>query len=184
MRAAALFGEQLVAVADDQWDRPTPCVDWDVRAVTAHVVVGDAQIPELYADRPVARVQEVSPTVLGADPVAAWRGTALAAIEAFGRPGALDEVLHHPVGDLPGRHVIGFRVTDHLVHGWDVSVALGQPIVLPADIAEWCLRFWEPMASGLSRGGYFAPLVAVDADAPPADRLLALLGRQASAVDS
>ena len=36
-QAAALFGEALTAVGDDDWANPTPCGDWDVQIGRAHV---------------------------------------------------------------------------------------------------------------------------------------------------
>lgn len=175
--AAALFGDQLVAVADTDWDLPTPCQGWEVGHVAAHVVVGESQIPALFAGEAVAEVEEFDARVLGPDPVAAWRGTALAAIEAVRRPGALDQVLEHPVGRLPGRHVLGFRITDNAVHAWDIARACSRELHLPDHIAQHCLDFWEPMAHGLASSGYFAPMVAPPEGATVGERLLALLGR-------
>ncbi|MCB0994418.1 MAG: TIGR03086 family protein [Acidimicrobiales bacterium] len=179
VRAVALFGEQLVAVADTDWDLPTPCDGWEVAHVAAHVVVGESQLPALFAGESVAEIQEFDPRVLGPDPVAAWRGTALAAIEAVRAPGALDMILDHPIGRLPGRHVMGFRITDNLVHAWDIARAGGGDLELPDDIAEWCLDFWLPMAPGLAGSGYFAAMVEPAPEATPGERLLALLGRRA-----
>ena len=70
----------------------------------------------------VALVEEFDPSVLGSNPLAAWRGTALAAIRAFAKPGALAEPPHdlavgakldpqHPVR----RRVLRPHVEDHLV---------------------------------------------------------------------
>lgn len=148
--------------------------------VVAHVVVGDAQIPILLGGGSVERVEEFDPGVLGANPLASWRGTALAAIRAFARPGALTERYAHPIGHITGRRIIGFRITDSLVHGWDIARACGRDVLLDPEIADYCLDFWQPMASTLASSGFFAPIVppAPGADAP--SRLLALLGRDRS----
>jgi uncharacterized protein (TIGR03086 family) len=179
VRASAFFGEQVSLVRDDDWDRPTPCSDWDVRAVVAHVVVGDAQAVDVLAGHRVSVVTEFDPGVLGTNPLAAWRGTALAAIRAFARPGALGARYDHPVGNVTGRTIIGFRTSDSLVHGWDVATALGIEVVLDPDLCEACLDFWLPKYDSLVSSGYFGPAVMPPDDADPGTRLLALLGRTA-----
>ncbi len=179
VRASAFFGEIVREVADDDWDRPTPCDGWDLRTVVAHVVIGDSQIPALFAGEAVDEVQEYSPTVLGTNPLAAWRGTALAAIRAFASPGALERRYRHPVGNVRGRTVIGFRISDSLVHGWDIARALDHEVLLDPELCEYCLDFWYPMATTLPASGYYAAARMPAPDAGPAARLLALLGRDA-----
>ena len=179
VRASASFGEQLREVDDEEeWFAPTPCADWDVRMVVAHVVVGDAQLPLLVNGEKVELVEVFDPSVLGKNPLAAWRGTALAAIRAFARPGALAERYAHPIGHITGRRIIGFRITDSLVHAWDIARARHLDVLLDPEIAEYCLDFWLPMAAGLPSSGFFSPAVMPPADADPGRRLLALLGRQ------
>jgi uncharacterized protein (TIGR03086 family) len=177
VRSSAFFGEQVREVEDDDWFAPTPCADWDVRTVVAHVVVGDAQIPVLIDGDTVEFVAEFDPSVLGTNPLAAWRGTALAAIRAFSRPAALAERYAHPIGHITGRRIIGYRISDSLVHAWDIARARGLDVLLDPEIAEYCLEFWKPMASGLGASGFFAPAVMPPDDAAPGLRLLSLLGR-------
>ncbi|HZA84707.1 MAG TPA: maleylpyruvate isomerase N-terminal domain-containing protein, partial [Actinomycetes bacterium] len=35
-RAVEEFGARVGAVADDQWELPTPCADWNVRQLVNH----------------------------------------------------------------------------------------------------------------------------------------------------
>jgi uncharacterized protein (TIGR03086 family) len=178
VRASAFFGEQVREVGDEEWVLPTPCAGWDVQTVVAHVVVGDAQIAPLFEGGAVERVEEFNPSVLGASPLAAWRGTALSAIRAFAVPGALEERYAHPIGNVRGRTIIGFRVTDSLVHAWDIATAVGDTIVLDPEICEYCLDFWFPMAQTLPESGHFSSALLPPDDSDVATRLLALLGRR------
>lgn len=175
--ASALFGEQVGAVQAHEWDLPTPCVDWNVRQVVAHVVLGDSQIPPLFAGERVDRVVDVNPGILGTNPLATWRGTAIGAISAFAAVDDLAAKVHHPIGEVRGDVVLGFRISDNLVHGWDIAQAVTRPIELPDDLADWCLDFWQPMAASLPSSGYFAEALHPGADATPGARLLGLLGR-------
>jgi uncharacterized protein (TIGR03086 family) len=183
VRASAFFGERVRDVGDEEWVLPTPCADWDVRTVVAHVVVGDAQVSTLVAGGQVERVEEFNPSVLGPNPLATWRGTAMAAIRAFSSPGSLERRYDHPIGHVRGRTIIGFRITDSLVHGWDLAQALGEDVLLDPEICEYCLDFWFPMASGLPDSGYYAPAVMPPEDSDAPTRLLALLGRRAGGPD-
>jgi uncharacterized protein (TIGR03086 family) len=177
VRSSASFGEQVRDVDGDEWFAATPCADWDVRTVVAHVVVGDAQLPPLVNGETVALVEEFDPSVLGSNPLAAWRGTALAAIRAFAKPGALAERYAHPIGHITGRRIIGFRITDSLVHAWDIARARGLDVRLDPEIAEYCLDFWQPLAAGLPASGHFAPASMPPDGSDPGLRLLSLLGR-------
>ncbi len=120
-RASAFFGEQVIAIGDEEWDLPTPSGDWIVKAVVAHVVVAEAQMPDVARGRPFERF-DVDVSILGHDPVSVWRGTAVNALQAIA--GAdLDQMVDHPVGTMPLRHIVGFRITENLVHGWDIAMA-------------------------------------------------------------
>lgn len=55
-RACALFGGRLQLVGTHDWDRPTPCAEWDVRALVGHVVAEDLWTPPLLAGRTIAEI--------------------------------------------------------------------------------------------------------------------------------
>ncbi len=175
-RAAAFFGEQVIAIGDEEWDLLTPSSDWIVKAVVAHVVVAESQMPDVVAGRAFERF-DVDVSILGHDPVSVWRGTAVAALNAV-READLDQMVEHPVGTMPLRHIVGFRITENLVHGWDLARARGLDPDLDPEIAQWALDFWLPMAEQLAGSGMFAAMVD-PADDRPGSRLVALLGRQA-----
>lgn len=178
VRAAALFGEVLQQVGDDQWAQPTPCEEWDVRAVSAHVVVGDSQVPAIVNGGGADLVAYTNPSILGPNPLATWRGTVLAAFEALRAVGDLSIERPHPLGMMPLAQVVSYRITDALVHAWDIGQAIGVESELPDELAEHCLDFWFPVATQLERSGYFAAPSEPASDATPGERLLALLGRR------
>ena len=62
--------------------------------------------------------------------------TAAAQLAAFEADGALDRIVHHPAGDMPGATFIGFRARDLLLHGWDLARSTGGDESLPDDLAE------------------------------------------------
>jgi len=81
--AMAIFGNVLTQVDDEQLELSTPCSEWDVQSLISHVVLGDAAVPLLFARKPLPEVVAVDISILGPNPVATWRGTALAAIDAL-----------------------------------------------------------------------------------------------------
>ena len=116
---------------------------------------------------------------LGDDPLAAYRESGEALRAAFTRPGVLDEVFRVPAGTLPGAVVLHLRLTELLVHGWDLARATGRSTtVLPADLAEQELAFSRRQLDRMPPGRRpFAPPQPVADAAPAIDRLAALLGR-------
>ncbi len=72
------------------------------------------------------------------------------------------------------------RITEHLVHGWDIARATGRraTALLPADLAEQELGFSRiALTDEIRAGGSFGPAQPVPDDAPVVDRLAAYLGR-------
>ncbi|MDG2906814.1 MAG: TIGR03086 family metal-binding protein [Acidimicrobiales bacterium] len=182
-QAAALFGEHLSLVGDDDWASPTPCDDWDVRSLVSHLIVGESLASAQFRGEGGAPVAEVDTSVLGPSPMATWRGTAIGALDAAAADGVLDAVYAHPDGDFTGSVIVGFRITDNLVHAWDLARACGADIELPEGLAARCLDFWLPLVDVLTgtgaSGTSFAEPVLPPDDSPAGVRLLALLGRSA-----
>lgn len=177
IEAMAIFGRVLEQVTDEHLELLTPCPDWDVQSLISHVVLGDASIPLLFDGRPLDVSVAVDPSILGPNPMATWRGTALAAIEAFRRPGAMEQVVAHPVGDRLGSVVARFRLIDLMGHAWDLGTAIGVDVELPEDLAEAALDFMFPMVEQLRASKFFGDSVEPPPSASAAVRFLSLIGR-------
>lgn len=167
--ALAFFGEQVAAVPGTAWDDTAAVGEWTLRAVVAHVVVGESEVTaQLRAGHGAGSAAAlVDSGILGANPLAAWRGTALAAIAAA-----------RAASDSPElTEVLGRRITENLVHGWDVAQTSARAVTIPADAAEWSLDFWLPRRHELGATAGFGPLLSPPPGAGPGERLLALTGR-------
>jgi uncharacterized protein (TIGR03086 family) len=118
---------------------------------------------------------------LGSDPAAAYREAGDAVLAAFAQPGVMERVFVAPVGAAPGAVMLHLRITETLVHGWDLAQAIGSTHSFPDDIAEQELEFSSgSMAPDVPRTGHpFGPVQQLPADAPAIDRLAAFLGRPA-----
>ncbi|MFG2714623.1 TIGR03086 family metal-binding protein [Streptomyces goshikiensis] len=178
--ALRLFGERVRAVGDDQWDLPTPCTEWSVRALVNHVTGEQRWIPPLVGEgRTVEDVGDsLTGDLLGDDPVAAWERAAAAARAAFDEPGALDRTVRLSYGPALGRAYCSELTADCVVHAWDLARAIGAEGRLPDGLVEFSIKEVMPYADGLAAGGLFAAPLDVPAGADAQTRLLAMVGRR------
>jgi uncharacterized protein (TIGR03086 family) len=162
-------------VSDDQYGDPTPCAEYDVRALMNHMVASNLMFSG------VARGEGLDLSLyeqehLDDDPGAAFRRTAENAMAGWQRPGALDEKL--AFGDMPGSTVIQMHLVEALTHGWDLASATGQDPKLDPRLVNLALDAMQAMPQELVRGGgFFGTEVSVDDSASAQDRLVAFLGR-------
>ena len=172
------FARRLRLVGPDDWWRPTPCSEWEVRALVNHVVGGCVRHQMLLHG---AQAHEVEATRvidhLGADPMTAFAAAAGAVVSRFCEDGALERNVHHAAGDRTGRELLSMRVLDSAIHSWDLARAIGAEETLDDEVITFLLAY----TAGLDlRPGQraFAP---ADADAPrdasSQDQLLHRLGR-------
>jgi uncharacterized protein (TIGR03086 family) len=175
--ATTAFRRLLVLVAEDDWTARTPCPDWDVHYLVAHVVGGN-RFASLVLDghtseQAVAAV--MSATQLSADPVTDFDDSAAGQRARFRRDGALTRNVGHPLGDLPGRRLLGLRVFDLAVHSWDLATAVGLDGTLDEALTESVLAIMGGEVPGLRFG--IRPRGEAGPDAAPMERLLDLAGR-------
>lgn len=189
-------GDVVAGVRDDQWANETPCTQWCVRDVVNHLALGSRLFAGLLAGRPGYPLDPAHADALGDNPAGIYRGHATAVVTAFRQPGALEQPLAAPVGTIPGAVAVRLRTVEDLVHGWDIAVATGQRVHYPDDVVERALAFTREQLAGMGSGNDsngesgetpdapdggnapFAPPQPHPDDAPPIDRLVALLGRR------
>jgi uncharacterized protein (TIGR03086 family) len=115
---------------------------------------------------------------LGADPFGAYREADVALRTAFNQPGVIEHVFDSPIGSIPGGVLLHLRVTEILVHGWDLARATSQTLKVPDKLAEHELAFSRSqLTADVPRSGRFGPAQPVPEEAAPIDRLAAFLGR-------
>ncbi|HET9443874.1 MAG TPA: TIGR03086 family metal-binding protein [Acidimicrobiales bacterium] len=178
-RATEEFAARVRAVADDQWHLPTPCADWDVRALVNHLVYENRWAVPLLEGRTLEEVGDrFEGDLLGDDPVAAWAEASAAALGAAGRPGALEGTVHLSYGDVPAGGYLTQLSADHVIHAWDLARAIGADERLDPELVDFALPGTEADAEMARGAGIFGPAVEIGADADPQTRLLAVTGRR------
>ncbi|GAC1610717.1 MAG: hypothetical protein NVS3B26_19080 [Mycobacteriales bacterium] len=144
-------------------------ITWmNVYADLLHGAAGDE------VQRPLAPREELPDS----DVLLAYDAAAARATAALREDGALDRVVHHPLRDVPGSYLLGMRITDNVLHDWDLSVALSRPDGIDPELARIVYDFLAPHGPGLAASGYFAlPARQLSEEMDVHQRLLTLTGR-------
>jgi len=106
-------------VGPEQWNHPTPCTEWDVRTLAGHLIAGMQGYCALLKGASAAEFSsmlERQSEAAGADPVTTLKSGVRSVRAAFAQPGALQRIVHHPVGDVPGSRLLAMRIADNVVH--------------------------------------------------------------------
>lgn len=173
-RALKVTGTLIAELRPEQYSAPTPCTEWDVRDIVAHLVGMNLVFTALLnSQKPPSRDQQV----LGNDPGSAFSSSAAALLSAFERPGALEQNFETPMGFATGQERLDIRMYDLLAHAWDLSQATGNRLEPLGDLAEQSLKFAHRQLAQQPRNGRFNAAQPVTDGAPALDRLAAFLGR-------
>jgi uncharacterized protein (TIGR03086 family) len=179
----ALTNDVIGGLGDTPWDAPTPCSEWTLRQLVAHVILSTTELGRVATGQPVRQgvFADLDAVDVGADAAEAraiYEAAAAQALAAFGAPGGLDGMRPCPMGDLPATVVAELALSDALVHAWDIGRSIGEPITIPDELAEPSEAFLREMARDARRARFFAPSVAVSAGGASASgRLIAFTGR-------
>ena len=179
--SAAQVLDLVGLVRRSEWSRPTPCADWNVRELVGHLIATMQGYVDLLHGAPASdlttRVEQQA-VAGGHDLVTAVAEAATAVRAAFTEPKALERIVHHPMGDLPGSRLLQMRISDNVVHGWDLATTLGLPARIDEALADHVYQYLAPRATTLAATGYYAPPKRTAAnDASVQERLLAVVGR-------
>jgi uncharacterized protein (TIGR03086 family) len=179
--ASTTFRERIVEVGADQHFLPTPCGDWNVAGLVTHVLGGNHMAVRLLegAHRAEA-IGYLSGLSLGDDPLSTYDANSAEQVAAFSEPGAMERIVEHPMGDLPGSAMIGFRIGDLTLHAWDLARAVGGTEDLPDALVQKVWTDMSPLKDDIATIGIFGagPSGEVSEDAPLRIRLLDLVGRR------
>jgi len=178
-RATGHFSTLVQQIKDDQWSNPTPCSDWDVRALVNHLVYEARWVPPMLEGQTIDQVgSQFDGDLLGADPKASYDDALGSARGAITAPGATEATVHLSYGDTPAGEYLGQLAADFVVHSWDLARGLGADDALDPDLVQWVDDMARPQAAMLAASGMFDAPVDVPDDADAQTKLLALFGRR------
>lgn len=177
--AARTVARLLPAIADEQLDGPTPCPDYTVRDLLAHVVGLTAAFRDA-AKKDLGPGTDTPPDaarpVLGAD----WRSVLPRQLDevaaAWRDPAAWEGETRAGGVTLPGEIAGRVALNELVIHGWDLACSTGQ--AYEADRASLGVSYGLlAPADAMGRGAIFGPVVEVPDGASFADRVIGLSGR-------
>ncbi|MGW8451903.1 maleylpyruvate isomerase family mycothiol-dependent enzyme [Streptomyces niveus] len=186
------------------WARPTPCADWDLRALVSHMAgqhhgfaaAADGAGADLrhWRPRPLPPGDKtrddpiednpIGDDPIGDDPVVVYRAAVTRVTESFARPGAAERRFDLPeistTRSFPATVAVEFHFLDFAVHTWDMARALGLDWEPADDIAEAALTVALRVPDDerrLAPGAAFGPARTPARDGRPFDLVLTTLGR-------
>lgn len=180
-RATEEYRRRLAAVSPTQWDAPSVCDGWSVRDLADHVLGGNRFAVALLrgegADDAFAYALGLG---FDGDPVELFDVSAEGQLEAFGAPRALARTVHHPAGDISAATFLGFRLSDLVLHGWDVARSTGGDDEIDPVLAEATWRVLDAVMTSDAVGSAFGPgpSGSLPDDASAAARALDASGRR------
>lgn len=141
-RTVDAWSDQLGHVAAEHWDRPTPCAGWTVRDLVNHVAGEDLWTVPLVRGSTIEDVGDrFDGDVLGSDPATVARDAAAAAASSVAERLPEGGTVQLSYGEEQLGEYVRQLAADHLVHGWDLAVAIGADPALDPDtvreVAAW-----------------------------------------------
>ncbi|HEX2283439.1 MAG TPA: TIGR03086 family metal-binding protein [Mycobacterium sp.] len=167
----AVLQHVLHGIANDDLSKQTPCREFDVAALTDHLLnsitaiggMAGAQFPE--RDRSDSVERQV---VMAARPALdAWHQRGLDGTVPFGK------------GEAPATMMVGVLSIEFLVHAWDFGKAIGREVTAPDSLSDYVLGLARKIITpqGRANVGFDDP-IDLSADADALDRLVAFTGRR------
>jgi uncharacterized protein (TIGR03086 family) len=166
----------VVQVAPGEMTLPTPCTDWDLEALLAHLAASMADLESaLRTGHLDPEPDDAATPDPDDDPVELLRDRAANLLFACYAHHGPDRFVLVGGLPLPAGIVTCTGAVEIAVHGWDVRAATGRGGPIPPAVATRMLRLSPLLVTG--REGLFGTPVQVPAQASPGDQLIAYLGR-------
>ncbi|MDT0303735.1 TIGR03086 family metal-binding protein [Streptomonospora wellingtoniae] len=178
-RALDQAQQQIAALSGGELDAPTPCADYDVRALLGHMVAVLHKLARIGTGGDAGDLPDVVEGVADDGWVGAFAG-ARAETERVWGDAPLDHPVTLPWATLPGHAALDAYTHEFTVHSWDLAHATGRRAALDPDLAVRALEAFPKFAPPEARSGHgpFGPVVSVPRNADVYTRLAAYLGRR------
>lgn len=164
-------------VQPQQLSNPTPCSEWNLRALLNHMVYELLWVPEIVRGKTIQEVgDKYEGDVLRTDPASAWQHAADAALVAV-HTADRKRTAHLSYGDVSLTSYIREVGGDLLIHAWDVGQAVQATLLFDEALAQAVYDDLLPRQPELAASGLFAPAIAPADGASAQDKLLNLVGR-------
>lgn len=178
IHALLAFGNRVHAAETLRaWNMPTPCEDWTVGALVAHVT-GSVRLFLTLAGRQVTEPPAADENPDPAAVIEEWDSICAAGDEYLrtcGEPG----VIRVPLGEreMTIAFAIEALVRDVVIHTWDLGHAVGGDEILPPHLVTAATASLARLPQRIRDRGLYSNALDLADGATDQDRLLALAGR-------
>jgi uncharacterized protein (TIGR03086 family) len=163
---------------DGVWAAPTPCADWDVRALVNHIVNEDLWTVPLMEGATIEEVGDrFDGDLLGADPLATTRAAVDTATMAAASGIVAGRIVHLSFGDTPAEEYAHQLAADHIIHGWDLAAAIGADRRIDPELVAACAAWFGEREDLYRAAGAIGDRPDEAGGDDPQDRLLVAFGR-------
>lgn len=178
-RAVAVAAATIAAVRPEQLADPTPCPEFTVEGMLAHLVMVPRRIAAVARGESPFSVEEPTGVTFDAWP-ALWADAAREVEAAWAADDRLTTMMQLSWAVLPGDVALKIYTNEVIVHTWDLAQGAGQRPAWDDDVLQLVLETMHVGLAADDRGGEvpFGAVVDVPADAPLIDRLVAWNGRR------
>jgi uncharacterized protein (TIGR03086 family) len=165
----------VTGLTDDELENPTPCTEYSVSQIVAHLDGG----ARVFTAMAAKKADEQPELVIGA---AGWRGTFADCIEALGAawndPGAWQGSSAGAGVELPNETWGKIALTEVVVHAWDLAKATGRSVELPEETVQACFDHVAGFLEAPPVPELWGPPLEAGPDAPLLDQVVAITGRK------
>jgi uncharacterized protein (TIGR03086 family) len=184
-QAAALIG----SVRPADLARPTPCSEYDVRALLGHIVGGTLRIAVVGEGGDGLAVVPALDGVEDDGWAAAYDEVRTRVLKAWESDERMTTPARVPWGEVPGHAALAGYVMEIVTHTWDLAESLDGPCRLDPDLAEFALGVARAVLPDSRPRDVASPHAAdrkppfrtrrpAPGDAGPYEELAAWLGRE------
>jgi uncharacterized protein (TIGR03086 family) len=153
----------LAEIPADRLADATPCTEWDVASLVAHLVADPRNFVTMSGGgEPDWSVMPPLP--------ADWTGEFRSAADELVR-------MWREAGESASPEAMDWQTAEFAVHTWDLVRAIGLRRDLDPEVAQRGLDFMSGALTPDNRGDAFGPVVPIGPNAPVYDRLAAFAGR-------
>jgi uncharacterized protein (TIGR03086 family) len=143
----------IAAVTSEQMTNPTPCTDFDARAMIGHLTgMLDRTAALGNATDPFA-VPGVVEGIPDEEWPVAWAESAARTHAAWADDAVLERIITMPWAALPGAAMLATFINEVTVHTWDLAVATGQSPAWNDEVTGLALFAMKVGLPAVRRGG-------------------------------
>jgi len=138
-RATAQAADLIRTVRPEQLTGPTPCPEYDVRALLSHIVDGTARAAVVGEGGDGLAAPMSGDDVKDDGWPEAYDEVRARVLDAWASDERMAAPVPMPWGEVSGRDALSSYVIEIVAHTWDLSEGLGRPLELDPELAEFAL---------------------------------------------